>query len=246
MALNHAFIGDPTAKKIIVFLHEGLGSIAQWKAFPELVCKATNSYGLVYDRYGYGKSEGSLVNRKIDYLEQGAVELENVIDSLVPSTYDLFLYGHSDGGSIALIYTAKHPLKVTGLITEAAHVFVEDITIAGVRAALPYFEQGKFDGLKKYHGDRFQEVFMAWNKIWLNPAFRNWNISPLLPQITCPQLIIQGEDDQYGTLKQVETIANNTTGKSRVFTPKNCNHAPHKENEKETLLEVTRFLEPHN
>ena len=179
-------------------------------------------------------------------MEQGALELENLIDSLVPPIYDMFLYGHSDGGSIALIYAANHPVKVTGIITEAAHVFVEDMTIAGVRAALPFFQQGKFDGLKKYHGDRFQEVFLAWNNIWLDPDFRNWNISPLLPKITCPQLIIQGEDDPYGTLKQVETIANITIGKSIVFTPKNCNHAPHKENEKETLLAVIRFLEQHN
>ncbi|MFT5820863.1 MAG: pimeloyl-ACP methyl ester carboxylesterase [Crocinitomix sp.] len=246
MALNHVFIGDKAAKKIIIFLHEGLGSIAQWKAFPELVCNATNSYGLIYDRCGYGKSEGSLLNRKTDYLEQGALELEKVIASLVPSTYDLFLYGHSDGGSIAIIYAANHPSKLKGLITEAAHVFVEDITVEGVRAVLPYFHQGKFDGLKKYHGERFQEVFLAWNNIWLNPAFRSWNISQLLSNIICPQLIIQGEADQYGTLNQVETIVENTVGKSTTFTPRNCNHAPHKENEKETLLHIVRFLEPYN
>jgi pimeloyl-ACP methyl ester carboxylesterase len=243
MQLNHLFIGNSAAKNILVFLHEGLGSIAQWKAFPELVCKATNSYGLVYDRSGYGKSEGSLVNRKTDYLEQGAIELEQLIDILVPSTYNIFLYGHSDGGSIALIYAANHPSKVKGLITEAAHVFVEKTTIEGVRAALPYFEQGKFDGLKKYHGNRFKEVFLAWNNIWLDPAFKTWNISALLPNITCPQLIIQGEDDQYGTLKQVKTISDLTVGTSTVFTPKNCNHAPHKENVKETLIQVIHFLE---
>jgi pimeloyl-ACP methyl ester carboxylesterase len=242
MTLNHTFIGDPSAKKLIIFLHEGLGSIAQWKNFPELVCSATNSYGLVYDRRGYGKSKGSLLNRTTDYLEQGAVELQEVIQSIVPSNYDLFLYGHSDGGSIALIYAAANPERLTGIITEAAHVFVEEVTIEGVRAALPYFHQGKFEGLKKYHGERYKEVFMAWNNIWLDPEFKSWNISSLLDQITCPQLIIQGKSDQYGTLKQVETIADLTAGQSTIFTPKDCNHAPHKENEKETLLEVKAFI----
>ncbi len=242
MALNHVFIGNPTAKKLIIFLHEGLGSIAQWKTFPESVCEATNSYGLVYDRRGYGKSPGSLEDRSINYLEQGAEELEEVIATLIPENYNLFLYGHSDGGSIALIYSANNPSKITGLITEAAHVFVEDITVDGVRAALPYFHQGKFDGLKKYHGERFQEVFFAWNNIWLNPKFRDWNITEILHHISCPQLIIQGKDDQYGSLKQVDTIAKQTTGKTSKFIPDNCNHAPHKEKQKETLLQVTQFL----
>ncbi|MDG1914939.1 MAG: alpha/beta hydrolase [Crocinitomix sp.] len=246
MTLNHIFIGDPSAKKLIIFLHEGLGSIAQWKNFPKLVCTATNSYGLVYERHGQGISAGSLLNRSTDYLEQGAEELAKVIEKLVPAKYDLILYGHSDGGSIALTYAANHPTKLIGIITEAAHVFVEDITVEGVKAALPYFHKGKFDGLKKYHGESYKEVFMAWNNIWLNPAFKSWNICDLLKQISCGQLIIQGQDDQYGSLKQVETIAELTCGKSTIFTPKNCNHAPHKENEKEILSKVTLFLTAFN
>ena len=242
MNLNHLFIGDPAAKKIIIFLHEGLGSIAQWKQFPELICEASNSYGLIYDRSGYGKSPGSLLNRSINYLEESALELENLIHSTELSRYKLFLYGHSDGGSIALIYASKHPERLSGIITEAAHVFVEEITVEGVRKALPVFTEGKFDGLKKYHGERFKEVFLAWNNIWLDPAFMTWNISGILHKISCPVLIIQGKNDQYGTLKQVETIAKLISGDATVYTPENCNHAPHKEAQKEVIKIVQQFI----
>jgi len=241
--LNHVFIGNPQSTKLIIFLHEGLGSIAQWKEYPSLVCKALNCYGLIYDRSGYGLSPGNLLNRNINYLHEGSNELEIFIDSLKLSAYDLYLYGHSDGGSIALIYASSHSKQIKGIITEAAHVFVEEETLLGVRKALTPFKDGKFSGLQKYHGQRYEEVFMAWNQIWLNPQFKTWDITYLLKQIECPQLIIQGLDDQYGTLKQVSTIKNETTGHSVVFNPENCGHVPHKESQKNTLEEVIKFID---
>ena len=243
MNIHHVFIGDPKSKNLIIFLHEGLGSIAQWKDYPEKVCKATNAYGLVYDRSGYGKSPGDLTNRQVDYLHLAADELERVIEHLVPKNYNLILYGHSDGGSIALIHAAQYPDRIKALITEAAHVFVEDVTVEGVKIVRPFLEAGKFDGLEKYHGKRFKEVFYAWNDIWLNPDFRDWNITKLLPSIDIPQLIIQGIDDQYGTLDQVKSIENLTKGPSKIFTPKNCGHAPHKEKQNETLIRVGEFIQ---
>lgn len=243
MTINHKFIGNPDAEEIIIFLHEGLGSITLWKDFPDQLCALTNRYGLVYDRSGYGLSSGDLTNRSKDYLHQAAEELENLIQTIVPSHYKIILYGHSDGGSIALIHAAKYPDRTLKVITEAAHVFVEDITIAGVKAARPLFDLGKFEGLRKYHGDRYKEVFYAWNDIWLADAFRNWDITSLLPKINCPQLIIQGVDDQYGTLKQVEAIAELTTGQTIRFTPDQCGHAPHKEQREKVLEKALDFIE---
>lgn len=242
MDLNYRFIGNPESERIIVFLHEGLGSIKQWKDFPAQLCTATDSYGLVYDRSGYGESKGSLKDRQANYLHLAAQELSTVIQKLIPTRYRLFLYGHSDGGSIALIYAAEHPNKPTGIITEAAHVFVEKETLAGVKAAQQPFKAGKFDGLKKFHGDRFEEVFLAWNNIWLHPSFHDWNITALLPKITCPQLIMQGKNDQYGTLQQIESIKSLTAGNTVIFTPDNCGHAPHKEKKQDVLTKTTDFI----
>jgi len=241
MDLNRIFVGDSSAERLIIFLHEGLGSVEQWKNFPEHVCRETHSYGLIYDRSGYGKSPGSLANRKPTYLHESAIELDALIEDL-PNHYERILYGHSDGGSIALIYAANYPTKIKAIITEAAHVFVEPETLIGVQAALPLFKKGKFDGLKKYHGERFEEVFLAWNTAWLSPAFASWNIVDLLPKITCPQLVMQGIDDQYGTAKQVETISKLTKGVTKTVLIENCGHAPHKENENETLIVIEDFL----
>lgn len=240
--IHHVFIGDANSKNLIIFLHEGLGSVAQWKNFPEKVCAEAGAYGLIYDRAGYGKSSGDLTNRQVNYLHLAADELDEIITHIAPKGYDIILYGHSDGGSIALIYAANHPGKIKAVITEAAHVFVEDVTIKGVKEARPYFKAGKFEGLKKYHGERYEEVFFAWNDIWLNPEFRDWNITELLPNIKVPQLIIQGIDDQYGTLEQVLSIEKQTSGNSTVFTPENCGHAPHKEKQNETLIRVGEFI----
>lgn len=244
MELNYQFIGNKEASKLIIFLHEGLGSVAQWKTYPAKLCELTNTYGLVYDRKGYGKSLGNLKDRKATYLHDAAHELFLLITKLKLFQYEIYLYGHSDGGSIALIYAAdfkKYNLK--GIITEAAHVFVEPKTIEGVKDANIPFKKGKFDGLAKYHGKRFKEVFYAWNDIWLSPLFAHWNIVHKLPQINCPILIIQGEDDQYGTLKQVETIAESVNSELiQTYTPSDCGHAPHKEQQKDTLLTVHKFI----
>lgn len=240
--IHHVFIGDPNSKNLIIFLHEGLGSVAQWKDFPEKVCAKTNAYGMVYDRAGYGKSPGNLTNRQADYLHLAADELDQIITHIAPKGYDIFLYGHSDGGSIALIYVANHPSKIKAVITEAAHVFVEKITTKGVKEARTHFKVGKFERLKKYHAERYEEVFFAWNDIWLNSEFRDWNITELLPNIKVPQLIIQGIDDEYGTLEQVVSIEKQTSGTSTIFTPKNCGHAPHKEKQNETLIRVGEFI----
>lgn len=242
MELNQLHIEHPDAERLIIFLHEGLGSIGLWKKFPHEVCALTKSKGIVYDRSGYGNSSGDLANRKADYLHLAANELYEAF--FENKTYDLpvYLYGHSDGGSIALIFAALYPDKVAGIITEAAHVINEPETLAGVKAARPYFNEGKFDGLKKYHGENYKAVFYAWNDIWLSEEFRHWNIVELLEKITCPALIFQGDDDEYGTIKQVELIEKHIGSKVSIRMLKNCGHAPHKEQKELVILNVKNWL----
>jgi len=179
-----------------------------------------------------------------DYPEQlcNKLNCRGLIYDLKLENKEIILYGHSDGGSIALIYASKYPNQVKSVITEAAHVFVEDVTLAGIAPAKEAFLQGKLDGLKKYHGNHYVEVFNAWVDIWNDPDFRDWNIEAELKQITCLQLVIQGVNDEYGTLKQVESIANHTKGQSTRFTPDNCGHAPFKELTTEVLKEVEAFV----
>ena len=240
--LNHKFIGNKDSNQLIIFLHEGLGCIEMWRDYPEEVCSKLKCSGLLYDRAGYGKSSGSLLNRKSNYLHLGALELYELIHDLKLNNKEITLYGHSDGGSIALIFSSKYSNIIKAVITEAAHVFVEDITIAGIIPAEDAFLQGKLIGLKKYHGERYVEVFEAWTKIWNHSSFRDWNIEQELKNIICPQLIIQGQNDEYGTLKQVESINLNTIGKTTTFTPDKCGHAPFKWLPDEVLHKVGQFI----
>jgi pimeloyl-ACP methyl ester carboxylesterase len=240
--LHHKFIGSIDSNQLIIFLHEGLGCIEMWRNYPEKVCSNLKCSGLIYDRAGYGKSYGSLLNRKSNYLHLGAVELYELINDLKLDNKEIILYGHSDGGSIALIFASKYPNIVKAVITEAAHVFVEDITLEGIILAKNAFLKGKLVGLKKYHGEGYVEVFEAWTKIWNHTSFRNWSIEQELRNIICPQLIIQGQNDEYGTLKQVASIKLNTKGKTTTFTPYNCGHSPFKSKTVEVEYKVQYFI----
>ncbi|WP_066755394.1 alpha/beta fold hydrolase [Crocinitomix algicola] len=243
MQLNVKYIGDPSSNRLIIFLHEGLGSVKQWKNFPNSLCDKTNSYGLVYDRKGYGESLGDLTHRQANYLHLAAEELFEIISTSKHNDKPIYLYGHSDGGSIALIFAAKYGHRIKGIITEAAHVFVEDITIAGVKEARDLFDLGKFEGLKKYHGNQYHQVFFAWNDIWLSEEFKNWEIISLLEKIDVPNLIIQGKNDQYGTEEQVNLIIEKTKGVSTKLILENCGHAPHKESQKEVISEIKKWMD---
>lgn len=213
----------------LIFLHEGLGSVAQWHDFPEQLCRRTNCPGLVYDRIGHGRSVPLRQERTIHYMHQAALwELPQVLSALIPDQ-PYILIGHSDGGSISLIFGAEQPANLQGIITAAAHIFVETVTLAGIRAAADAFSRGNLAELHQYHGDKTTDLFTAWSSTWLRPWFSSWNIEYLLPAIQVPLLVVQGSDDRYGTPAQVEAIVARTAGRATPIMMEDCGHAPHLE-----------------
>lgn len=225
--LHYQLIQGDTTMPYLVYLHEGLGCTAMWNDFPEVLCRATGCPGLVYDRLGYGKSSPLHHARTVHYLHEYAFqELPKLLESVIPKT-PYILIGHSDGGSISLIFGAERPCFLRGIITEAAHVFVEHETIAGIRTAKKAWAEGKLRGLAKYHGDKTENLFKAWSETWLTKWFKHWNIEYLLPSLEVPILVIQGGNDQYGSTEQVKSIASKTSGYAQVEILENCSHVPH-------------------
>lgn len=229
-------------KSPIIFLHEGLGSIEQWKDFPEKLCKTLNLPGLVYDRYGYGKSEEFAEPRNINYLQQEAeVFLPGILEFLKIEK-PVFLFGHSDGASIALIYAGLFPEKVVALVSEAAHVIIEDISRTGIKAAIKQFETSKLKKLlEKYHGINTEPMFYGWANTWISKESESWNICHFLKTIICPVLLIQGENDEYGTSLQLHLISNNCKASCNIIEIQDCGHVPHFE-QQDMVLEETRSL----
>jgi len=214
----------------LLFLHQGLGCAALWRDFPERLCQRTGCPGLVYDRLGHGRSSPQRQARTIHYLHHAAlVELPQLIEALLPDR-PLVLIGHSDGGSIGLIFAAAQSSALKGLITEAAHVRVETLTIDGIRKADADFAGGRLKkGLSRYHGDKTEALYQSWSAIWQSPWFASWNIEYLLPAITVPLLVLQGRDDPYGTASQVEAIVAGAGGRATPALLEDCGHAPHQE-----------------
>ncbi len=219
-------IEGPADRPVLVFLHEGLGCTAMWKAFPRQLCAAAGCPGLVYDRVGYGRSSPAREPRTIHYLHEASLqELPAVLEGVIPGR-DHILIGHSDGGTIALLYAAERPTGLRGVITEAAHVFVETDTREGLEAAVAAYPDGKLAGLARYHGDKTDAVFWSWAATWSAPWFRSWSIEYALPAIEVPVLVLQGDGDQYGTPAQVAAIAGGRPERRAVLVA-GSGHAPH-------------------
>lgn len=225
----------------LVFLHEGLGSIELWREFPDRVAAATGCGVLIYSRYGYGRSDRLDGPRPLDYLHQEAlIALPEVLERL--GLVNPVLIGHSDGASIALIHAGAGRWPVRALILEAPHVFVEEVTLAGIVEAKRAFETTDLrHRLARYHVDA-EATFRGWSETWLNPDFRTWNIEEVLPGIRAPILAIQGEDDEYGTLAQLDAIAAQAGGPVHRLVLPRCGHTPHRERAEEVLDAMTRFI----
>ena len=240
--IDPAFGDSEKPPSTLIFLHEGLGSIAQWGDFPVCLSIMTGLPALVYERWGYGNSDALNIPRTARYLhDEALISLPDVLEQA--NINDAILIGHSDGGSIALIFAAAHRDRVRGVITEAAHVFVEDVTINGIRQAVDLFYTTDLrDRLYKYHKGNTDSMFRAWADTWLAPSFRNWNIEEYLSQITCPVLAIQGEKDEYGTHAQIKSIVRQVAGPAEGLMIPNCGHVPHHQARERVLNEMGRFI----
>lgn len=239
--IHYELIDGEPGRPCLVFLHEGLGSTAMWKDFPHRLCAVTGCPGLVYDRRGYGKSSPLDAPRTVHYMHRSALdELPQVLSRLIDGR-DYFVIGHSDGGSIGLIHAAERPMRLRGLIAEAAHVFVEDETVAAIAAATAAFDGGKLRGLANYH-DEAERMFKAWSEVWLSDGFKHWNIEYLLPSIECPVLVVQGTEDQYGTIEQVNSIVSRAPDVRTALVP-GCGHSPHHERRDVVLALMQEFLQ---
>ena len=226
----------------LVFLHDSLGCTQLWRDFPADLGKATRCNVLLYDRLGYGKSFPMLTHkRENSYMETEAGVLNDLLDEL--KINDAILFGHSDGGTIALIAASKYPEKISAILCEAGHIFVEDITVKGVRNALEAYQTTDLPGrLAKYHGGKTEMLVRAWTDIWLSERFKSWNIESLLKNITAPLLFIQGSEDEYGTLDQVEKTVSQVSGRSEKFIISNTGHTPHKEVPEIVLKKAAGFI----
>lgn len=226
----------------LIFLHEGLGCVKMWKNFPLAVSRATRCPALVFSRYGYGSSDPDPLPWKINFMHHQALKiLPDIIQAA--QIRDYILIGHSDGGSIGIVF-AGSPLArgLKGLVTEAAHVFCEPVTVACIRQAkIQYDRHHLKQGLEKYHGKNTENAFRGWNDVWLNPNFIHWNIEKYLGRIKVPLLAIQGKDDQYGTIKQIESIRHHAPH-AQTCLMDDCRHAPHNEQPEKTLDLIARFV----
>ena len=230
--------------RLLVFLHEGLGSIKQWKDFPSLLCEATGLPALIYDRYGHGQSETLREPRYPRFLhDEALVWLPKLFGKLGLEQVRKILVGHSDGGSIALIYAAEHGKHLDGMIVEAAHVLIEPLTVGGIQQVAKEFTQGKGrELLQRYHGEKTDFLVKSWTENWMSIEAGNWSIEEYLPMITCPVLAVQGEDDHFGTMAQLNSISGNISGPVEVFLVPGCGHIPHQQAKDKVLKKMAGFI----
>jgi len=243
LSLEVQWVGstDPAAP-VMVFLHEGLGSVAMWKDFPHQFCNEHGLRGLVYSRYGYGNSTPRPADERWqpDFMHRQAFE---VLPALLAAlgVERPWLFGHSDGGSIALLHAARFAENLRGVIVLAPHILVEDISVASIRLARDaYLSGGLRERLARYHAD-VDSAFWGWNDIWLDPGFRDWNIEAELATIACPVLAVQGADDEYGTLEQIDGIARRAP-QTRTLVLQQCGHSPHRDQPEALTREAGRFI----
>jgi len=242
--LRAQWIGGPAGdgQPVLVFLHGGLDGIGQWRGVPGDLCRSTGLRGLVYERWGHGESESLILPRPKDYM---AREAERALPEVLAACGIArpILVGHSDGGSIALLYAAANPKGAMASICIAAHVFVEDITIAGIGEVVARWDSGDLQPrLALYHGGNTELMFRGWADTWRRSDFRGWNIEACLPDIVCPVFVIQGARDEHATLAQVESITHGVTGPVETYIVPDCAHSPHLEARADVLARMTAFI----
>ena len=243
VGIEYAWIEAGPARRVLVFLHEGLGSVAMWKDFPARLCDTLGMRGLVYSRPGYGKSTPRASGERwpVDFMTRHAVEVLPALLAALHVPARPWLFGHSDGASIALLFAAAFPAAPAGVVALAPHLFVEEVSVRSIDAArAAYLETGLRSRLARYH-DEPDSAFFGWNDIWLDPAFRTWNIEREMERIRCPVLAIQGEDDEYGTMAQVDRLAQRVP-QARLVKLAQCGHSPQRDQPDRVVHAVVSFV----
>jgi len=242
-SLEYEWIGsDQGGRPVLVFLHEGLGSIRQWRDFPARVAQATGCRALVYDRYGYGQSDVLKESRRaVGFMHDEALSsLPDIRKEL--DLKDIVLVGHSDGASISLIHAGAFPVR--GVVAMAPHVFIEPVCISSIVAAAKTFETTDLpERLGKYHRD-VRKTFYGWADVWRDPEFGGWDIrDDFLPKVSCPVLGIQGREDEYGTMAQLDELERKVAGPCELLKLERCGHSPFKDQPEKTLLAIKTFVD---
>jgi pimeloyl-ACP methyl ester carboxylesterase len=242
-SLEYRLLGPtPDQAPTIILMHEGLGCVALWKDFPERLSALTGCGLFVYSRRGYGQSSPYPPPWPTRYMHDEASILNDVLNHL--NIQSGIICGHSDGASIAAIYqgTYAHP-KVHGLVLIAPHFFAEEIGLKAIHSVVNDFHNGELrERLEAYHEDNVENAFLGWSGAWLHKDFVSWNIEAKLANIRVPILAIQGEQDPYGTVDQVNVIRGKAAGKVDITLLPDCGHAPHIEEADRVLKEIGRFV----
>jgi pimeloyl-ACP methyl ester carboxylesterase len=241
---------ERAARPLLVFLHEGLGSVSMWRDFPARLCEAADCRGLVYSRPGYGRSTPRAPEEfwDVDFMHRQAEQvLPALLEALDVDTVARppWLFGHSDGGSIALLHAARFPDRVAGCIVLAPHILVEDLSVTSIDATRrAYLETDLRERLARHHDDP-DSAFWGWNRIWLHPPFKAWSIEAELAAIRSPLLAVQGLDDEYGTLEQIRGIARRVPQTELLELP-DCGHSPHRDQPDRLVAAARDFIDRHN
>lgn len=239
--LEYAWSGAPKPRAL-VFLHHALGSVSTWRDFPERLADTTGLPAFVYSRLGHGRSGAASAERPLDYLDREAFDvLPRVLAAA--GIAEPILVGHSDGATIALLHASMTASPARAIVVEAPHIFIEDRTIAGIESAAADYRTTKLrEQLMRHHGGNTDAVFAAWADTWRKPAFRSWSCEHRLPEIRCPALLLQGEDDEYGTPLQVERIRDQASGPVELVLLAGCGHFPHQEKPDQAIAIMARFI----
>ncbi len=238
--LETAWIGEPASGPVLVFLHEGLGSLEQWREMPAELVRRTGLPAFVYSRQGYGASSPVAVPRPLTYMHDEAVRLPRILAAA--GVADPILVGHSDGASIAIIAAGSHVVSPRALVLIAPHVFVEQVSVTSIAAAADAYRTGDLRArLARFHRD-VDGAFWGWNRAWLDPAFRAWNLEIYLPAITAPALVVQGDADEYGTRAQVDAIARQLGGRCEVAMIAAAGHAPQRQQPEAVYARIAGFV----
>jgi pimeloyl-ACP methyl ester carboxylesterase len=240
--LEYAWWGPPpSVQPTLVFLHEGLGCVDHWRDFPRQLSDASGLGAFAYSRLGYGRSDPVEVPRPLHYMHDEARLLPAVLEAV--EIESAIMVGHSDGASIAIIYAGtEQPGVLKGLILEAPHVFAEEVGLQSIeRARQEFLTTDLREKLARYHGENVDCAFWGWNRTWLDAEFRSWNLESYLPKIRVPALVIQGLDDQFGTIKQVEAVQRKSGGSVQALLLPSCGHSPHRDQREEVLAAMTGF-----